>query len=268
MTLRGALPAILTGISIVSAIGAVLFAINETPEAIKLLDDKRLELDETGETDISTKEKVKVYAKVYWPTAACLAVSAGTGIGSCVMLTHRVGKAMATAAGLSAFAAKNKEKIKELVGEEQAKLIDKQIKQEIKQEREYLKEDQEHWWMDSITGECWKMTYSEFYNAVDEAHKFLSLDPEGVKMGDIFPQIKKHNPMMAKSMWTMDYILSALDGYPWLDITYHQVNVPGSENAPIDWKINDGRQTNVIDWGIWPLTEKIAVDCGYLSPAE
>lgn len=268
MTFRGALPAILTGISVVSAISAVIFAIHETPEAIKMLDDRRLEVDETGETDIDTKEKVKIYAKNYWPTAACLAVSAGTGIASCALSYHRFKGALITAAGISAAYAKHKDKVREVIGEGKAKFIDQQVNNEIKKEKECLKEDQLYWWMDSITGECWQMTMADFYDAKCEANKILALYPEGVRMGDIFPQLRKNNPIMAKAVWTKDYLITALDGYEWLDIDYHQINIPGSENKPIDWNINGGRQTRVIDWGLWPLTQKIAADCGYLSPAD
>lgn len=267
MGFKGALPIILTGISVVSTIASVFLAIDETPKAVKLLDDHRLEIDPTGETDLTTKEKVKDYAQTYWPTAATLALAVGTGIASCAVSQRQIKGLIVTTAGLSAAYAKHKDKIKEIIGEEKAKLLDSQVKEEISEEREAcLHDENKYWFYEPLSDTAFQMTMSEFYDAKCEANKILHLSSEGVKLGDIFPQVRKNSPKTAKSVWTEDYILEHQGGYNWLDIDFKQINVPGTENAPTNWEINSGRETRVIEYSIWPLTEKIAKDCGYLSP--
>ena len=112
MKIKDIAPIILTAVSVASSIAAVIMAINETPRAIEILDDHRLEVDPTGETDISVKEKIIDYGKGYWKTAALLGLSVSSSIASCVIGHKNYRALMASTAVISTAYAKHKDKVK------------------------------------------------------------------------------------------------------------------------------------------------------------
>lgn len=257
---------ILTGISVVSSIGAVLLAIHETPKAIEVLDNHRLEIDETGKTDLAPMEKVKDYAKTYWPTGLCLLASIGTGIASCVISQKQIKGILVSAAGVSAAYAKYKNKIADVIGEEKARLIDQQVKKEIKENKDPVDLNSKKWFYDPVTESFFQMTLLEFEKAKQDINRDINTCGFAV-MADAFPALKKLAPKGSKAAWFYDELIESC-GYSWLEVSAYPRNIPGSENAEIDWKFNDGRETYHIEYEVWPLPPEIAKDYQYIGSNE
>ena len=192
MNIKRALPGILTGISVITSIAAVVMAANDTPRALEILDDHRLEVDPTGETDLTVQEKVVDYAKGYWRTGALLAVSVACNIASCV-ISHSNYKALAaSAAAISAAYSRHKDKVKELIGEEKAKLIEKQVHKEVSNDEFMTKKI---WFQEAVSGEFFQSTWKDVYEAEYEANKRLNLEGY-VTIGELFP-IHKNSPKVS-----------------------------------------------------------------------
>lgn len=271
MGLRGALPAILTGISVATAIGSVLLAIHETPEAVRMLDDHRLEIDPTGETDLAPMEKVKDYTKAYWPTALCLTASVATGIASCVISQRRIKGVLISAAGVSAAYAKYKDKVAEIIGEEKEKLIEKAVADDIHKEKKLMMSTNPTelvWFHDPITDTDFQMTMNDYWAAKYYAQTNLGFYGE-VKLGDIFYHStlakETEDKKALEDMWFVDDLLENF-GYPVLSIDEEAWNFPGTENADKqDMYLNHGRPTWVIRYGMWPLPPAVAKDYQYIG---
>ena len=247
MNFRRIAPALLTGISVVASIAAVVMAVNETPRAIELVDNHRLDIDPTGQTDLAPMEKVVDYGKSFWKTEILLGVSIASSIGALLISRSNYKALMASTASLAAAYTKHKDKVREIIGEEKAKLLDKQVKQELN-DSEFM--TKKVWFQESVSGEFFQSTWKDIYEAEYEANKRIAL--EGfVTIGEIFP-IAKNAPKSAKWMWTQDLLCEDF-GYPWVDFVHQLKNCPATEEPPIDFNFNGGRETYVINYGIWPL---------------
>ena len=268
MRIKDIAPIILTTVSVVSSVAAVIFAINETPKAIEILDDHRLELDPTGETDLELKDKVFDYAKGYWKTGIFLGLSITTSIASCAIGHKNYRALMASTAALSAAYGKHKNKVKRFLGEEKAKLIDKEVAEEIKNEKRYQKPKDKAWFYDPISDTYFEMTWQEFWQSCLYANRDLNTYGE-ITLEQMFPSIKAsmEDKMYGGYEWFVDELLENY-GYPWLDITVEGFNLPGTENddgAHNDIGIRDGKPTWVIHYGMWPLPPSVAKDYQYIG---
>ena len=111
---------ILLGFGIAGAFTAVGFAVEATPKAMVLLDEKKKEL---GVEKLDTKNILKTAAPVYIPTAISLGLSAACTIGA-VNMKDRQNAALAAACTLSETALKTyQEKVIETVGAEKEEQI-------------------------------------------------------------------------------------------------------------------------------------------------
>lgn len=113
-------PAILAGASIVGMGTAVIFGIKVTPKAVKLIENRKKELN-TNKLD--TKEVIKTTWKCYIPTAAMFVASTG-----CLIASHRISArrctAFATAYKISEAAlTEYQNKVVETIGEKKEKDI-------------------------------------------------------------------------------------------------------------------------------------------------
>ena len=266
MKLKGALPIIFTGVSIVGAIGSVLFAINETPKAIEVLDNHRLEVDPTGETDLAPMEKAVDYAKSYWKTEICLGVTIVADILACVTAQRQIKGLLVTAAGMSAVATKYKEEIKSTLGSEKAKEIESKIKKEIKEAKKIESSEDltsKKWFYEPMSDTCFQMTLTEFYQAKEDLNKYLNIAGV-VELGDVFYPLRKLAPKACKSAWFYDDVVEN-GGYSWVEVGVDVINQPGSENGLIHWDVNDGRETYYIRYDIYPLPPNIAKDYQWIG---
>ena len=265
MRIKDVAPIILTAVSVVSSIAAVVMAVNDTPRAYEYLDNHRLELDPSGETDLELSDKLKDYARGYWRTGVLLGLSITASVASCV-IGHKNYKAlMATTAAVSAAYSKHKTVVKKFLGEEKAKLIDQMAAKEAKEENKNPTE--RVWFYDTVSDTYFQMTWQEYWSAKLYANRDINTYGE-ISLGNMFPGIKEcmEDKNCADYEWFIDDILENY-GYPWLDITEEPVNMRGSENDPssYDPHIRDGKPTWVIHYGIWPLPPSIAKDYQYIG---
>ena len=267
MRIKDIAPVLLTAVSVASSIGAVVMAIFDTPKAYDILDNHRLELDPTGETDyLTVPDKIKDYAKGYWRTGVLLGLSVSTSIASCVIGQKNYRALAAATAAVTAAYSKNKDKVKKFIGEEKAKLIDQSVKKELSEECKNPTELV--WFQDSITDEFFKMTWSEFWERQVYAIQCLCDDNEGqVSLGEVFPKLKQLAPKGSKAIWDKDDNLEHY-GYKWVDFMTEKRNGRGSEDGPIDITFNEGRETYVIYYSTYPIPYNVAVNGGYLSPRD
>ena len=257
-------PIVLTAVSVVSSVGAVVMAVFDTPKAYDILDNHRLELDPTGETDLlTTQDKIMDYAKGYWRTGALLGLSVATSITSCVIGQKNYKALAATAATLTAAYSKHKDKVKKFIGEEKAKLIDEEVKREMKD----MSMTELVWFHDSISDTDFQMTWQDYLMAKLYINRDLNTFGE-ISLGEAFPEMVKYmeddSKKFAKHEWFVDELLENY-GYPWLEITEEGWNLPGSENTKKDPDLNHGRPTWVIHYGDWPLPPEIAKDYQYIG---
>lgn len=111
---------ILLGFGIAGAFTAVGFAVEATPKAMVLLDEKKKEL---GVEKLDTKTILKTAAPVYIPTAISLGLSAACTIGA-VNMKDRQNAALAAACTLSETALKTyQQKVIETVGQDKEQEI-------------------------------------------------------------------------------------------------------------------------------------------------
>lgn len=264
MRIKDVAPIILTVVSVASSVASVIMAIHETPRAIDILDTHRLEVDPTGESDITTGEKIKDYAKGYWKTGVLLGISVGASIASCA-IGHMNYKALAaTAATVTAAYSKHKDKVKQFVGEEKAKLIEEAVKEDMKS----LSMTELVWFYDTVSDTYFQMTWRDYLEAKLLANRDLNTFGE-ISLGEMWPGIERFmsDKKWAKHEWFVDSLLENY-GYPWLDITEEGWNLSGSENSRKDPNIRDGKPTWVIHYNDWPLPPEIAKDYQYIGYAE
>lgn len=113
-------PKLLLGVGIAGAFTAVAFAVEATPKAMLLLEDKKRELDVEK---LDAKTVVKTAAPVYIPTAISLGMSAVCCIGA-LNVKERQNAALAAACTLSETALKTYQtKVVEAVGAEKEQQI-------------------------------------------------------------------------------------------------------------------------------------------------
>ena len=130
-TLKKHSPAIFTGIAVAGTVGAVALAVNATPKAERLIEQKKKEL---GVDKLTPVETVKTVWKPFVPTAAVCLTSAACGIASNAISAKR-GAMLGAALTLSETALMDyKRKAIEVVGESGEKAIrDAVAEEKIKQ---------------------------------------------------------------------------------------------------------------------------------------
>ena len=273
MRFKNIAPIVLTAISVASSIAAVVMAAHETPRAIEILDNHRLDVDPDMFCDadpLSVKDKALDYAKGYWKTGVLLGISVSSSIASCV-IGHRNYRALAAAtATLYAAYSKHKGKVKEFIGEEKAKLIDQAVKRELIEQRETEDLNEKVWFQDAVTEEFFQMTWQEYYECVIYAMTVLGDQNEdgNISLGDVFPKLKKIAPIGSRAIWSRDYNLERSNS-ELVTFDLDKRNSRCSEDdSPIDIRFNEGRETWVINPSVWPIPYNVAVSGGFLSPTE
>lgn len=263
MNVKTALPVILTITGCIATVGAVILSAIETPGAIETIDNHRLEIDPSGNSDLCTKEKIVDYAKSYKKTIACTAVAMASMIGSCVTgnCNYRalLKSSTAIAAGSTAYISKYRNRIKKMIGEEKEKLLNKQVRDEIASDdftdsvvfHLDLPRDENGFEMyEPIEFKSSLKTMYEYY--VDAMQKIAN--GEVMSIGEVFPQISyaidKNDPRQYQldRIWHSDLLLEGFD-VMLPTITFDPVNMKGSENEedknPL---VNNGNPAYVIHY--------------------
>lgn len=118
--LRKRSPEILTGVGIAGMIGTTILAVKATPKALRLIEEKKAELDCDKLTPVET---VKATWKCYIPAAVTGLTSVGCLVGASSVNARR-NAALATAYSLSQTAlTEYKEKVVETIGEKKEQVI-------------------------------------------------------------------------------------------------------------------------------------------------
>ena len=263
MNVRSVLPVVLTITGCLATVGAVILSAIETPDAIETIDNHRIEIDPSGESDLCLKEKVVDYAKSYKKTIACTTVAVASIIGSCVTgsCNYRalLKSSTAIAAGSTAYISKYRNKVKKMIGEEKEKLLNKQVRDEIKSDdfsdtvvfHFDLPSDENGFKMyEPIEFKSsLKMMY-EYY--IDAMQKIAN--GEVMSIGEVFPQISNAIPKDDRRQYQLDRIWHQdllLEGFDVMlpTITFDPVNYKGSENDedrnPL---VNNGNPAYVIHY--------------------
>jgi hypothetical protein len=258
---KGTVSLILGIVGCVGVVATTVMAIYETPEAIKRMDDHRLDVDPSGESDLSWQEKAIDYVKGYPRTIITGSVTIAANVTS-LILTHRTIKEFATVAGIgAAIGGRYKDKAAEIFGAEKAKILDNAVKKELKDDEFMTKKV---WFQEPVSGIFFQSTWKDIYEAEYEANKKIATEGY-VCIGELFPEIEKKAPKTAEWLWCQDQLLEDY-GYPWLDFVHQRKNCYASEDGGVDYKFNDGRETYVINYGIYPMPHNLAIECGYESP--
>lgn len=262
MNVKTALPVILTITGCIATVGAVILSAIETPGAIETVDNHRLEIDTSGNSDLCTKEKVVDYAKSYKKTIACTAIAMASIIGSCVAgssnyRTLLKSSAAATALG-TAYTSKYRSKVRELIGKEKEKLLDKQVKEEIRSDGftdtavfhyDFPKDENGFRMYEPIE---FKASLKQMYEQYVDCLLRLSNGNEVMSIGEVFPQMyhamDKDDPRTYQldRIWHQDTLL---DGYDVIvpSIYFKPVNFKGSENDDEkDPEVNNGNPAYII----------------------
>lgn len=120
-------PAILIGLSILSAGTAVVLAVKDTPKALKRIEDKKQEL---GVDKLTPLETVKTTWPCYVPTALAFTFATGCAIGSQSIHAKRHA-ALATAYKISETAiVEYRDKVVETIGERKEQTVRDKVAQE------------------------------------------------------------------------------------------------------------------------------------------
>ena len=254
MNFKRVAPIILTGISVIASIAAVVMSAHDTPKAIEILDDHRLELDPTGETELLMSEKLKDYAKGYWRTGILLGVSITSSIASCAIGKHNYTALLKSSAAIAAlggtYTSKYKEEVKKLIGEEKEKLIDQKARRAVKE----TNFTDAVWFWEPITETLFKSSLQtvsqERYDGTTHIY-----NGDVVSLGDMFPELKRSveysKSHMLDMVWDTD---DMYDRFGWSVplIDFVEINKPGSENDedPQNHRpnFNNGRHTYIIQY--------------------
>ena len=254
MNFKHVAPIILTGVSVVTSIAAVIMAAHETPRAIEILDNHKLEIDPTYETDLTTGEKLKDYARGYWKTGVLLGVSVASSIASCAIGKHNYTMLLNSSAAIAAlggtYTSKYKEEVKKLIGEEKEKLLDQKVRQAVKE----TNFTDAVWFYEPITDTLFKSSLQtvseERYDATTHIY-----NGDVVSLGEMFPELKKTvdygKAHMLDMVWDTD---DMYDRFGWSVplIDFVEINKPGSENDgdPQNHRpnFNNGQHTYIIQY--------------------
>ena len=240
-------PVILTGLSIVSGVAAIFMSAYETPKAIEILDDHRLEIDPSGETDLLIQEKIVDYAKGYWRTGILAGVSIAASIASCAMSMHNYKVLAASTAAISAAYAKYKDKVKGFIGDEQAKLINKQVTDELRSE-DYTKCNL---YFEPTTG----MTFKSSHQDMDLKYirALHSIHCGSITLGEMYPELVKKDPhnKIFDMIWDQDVLYEGA-GDDWLEMWFEHVNYDPIEEAHYYPDINEGKECYLIHYNYGP----------------
>lgn len=224
-------PEILIGLGVAGLLGTTILAVRETPKVLKLLENKKKELDVEK---LSVKDTVKTVWKNYIPCAVLAVTSVACIVGASNISARRnAALAAAYAIGNKAFSDYKEEAIN-LLGEEKEKEIkekvaDRRLKENPIASKEVIITDvNEHLCYDEITGRYFKSSQNKIKEAQNVINDRLR-DEMWVSLNDLYYELGLPNVRVGDDLgWNvddgyLDIILSsriAEDGTPCLTLDY------------------------------------------------
>nr|DAN59182.1 MAG TPA: hypothetical protein [Caudoviricetes sp.] len=222
---------ILIGLGVAGLLGTTILAVRETPKALKLLENKKKELDVEK---LSVKDTVKTVWKNYIPCAVLAVTSVACIVGASNISARRnAALAAAYAIGNKAFS-DYKEEVINLLGEEKDKEIKEKVADKLLKENPVtnkeviITDNNEHLCYDEITGRYFKSSQNKIKEAQNVINDRLR-DEMWVSLNDLYYELCLPNVRVGDDLgWNiddgyLDIILSsriAEDGTPCLTLDY------------------------------------------------
>lgn len=224
-------PEILIGLGVAGLLGTTVLAVRETPKVLKLLENKKNELDVEK---LSVKDTVKTVWKNYIPCAVLAVTSVACIVGASNISARRnAALAAAYAIGNKAFS-DYKEEVINLLGEEKEKEIKERVADKLLKENPVtskeviITDNNEHLCYDEITGRYFKSSQNKIKEAQNVINDRLR-DEMWVSLNDLYYELCLPNVRVGDDLgWNvddgyLDIILSsriAEDGTPCLTLDY------------------------------------------------
>lgn len=224
-------PEILIGLGVAGLLGTTVLAVRETPKVLKLLENKKKELDVDK---LSVKDTVKTVWKNYIPCAVLAVTSVACIVGASNISARRnAALAAAYAIGNKAFS-DYKEEVINLLGEEKDKEIKERVADKLLKENPVtskeviITDNNEHLCYDEITGRYFKSSQNKIKEAQNVINDRLR-DEMWVSLNDLYYELCLPNVRVGDDLgWNiddgyLDIILSsriAEDGTPCLTLDY------------------------------------------------
>lgn len=186
-------PEILTGIGIAGMVTTVIFAVQATPKALQLIEEKK---DEEHKDELTALETAKVAWKPYVPAAVTGVVSVACLIGANSVHVKR-NAALATAYQLSSTALSDyKEKLIETVGEKKEKAVrdriaqDKVDKNPVETSNVIITGNGKSLCYDPQFGQYFESTIDDIKRAVTELnYRMIDRGEEYVSLNDFYDEL-------------------------------------------------------------------------------
>ncbi len=206
-------PEILTGIGIAGMITTTVLAVKATPKAIRLIEERKAELELDYDEKLTRVETVKVAWKPYIPAVVTGVASTACLIGSTSVSVKR-NAALATAYQLSTTAlSEYKEKVIETIGEKKERAIhdkiaeDKVEKTPVKQSEVIFTGGGQTLCHDALTGRYFKSDRNKIDRAVNELNRRMTSGMEMyISLNEFYDAIEvpRVTPMGDDLGWRVD----------------------------------------------------------------
>lgn len=236
-SLKHNLSGLLTGVACVGVLTTAYFASEESTEASAVVREKK-------------PANVHEHLMAVLPKRKKTIISAGITIG-CIVGSHTIdaqtiAKLAGSCATLGGAFSRFKGETKRYLGDERFNELEERVEEH---EEEVRDGEIKHWFYEPITGQFFESSWKEVFEAIDDAHKVLTLGGK-VKFNSFLYFLGLNSrPNLDKLGWDSGDLACKYD-YPWADITYEERNNP--EKGPVDYNFNDGRITYELVYGIPP----------------
>lgn len=208
---------ILLGFGIGGMIYSTISAVKVTPKAIKLIEQRKKELECLENEKLSVKETVKTTWKLYIPTVSSMILSAGCIITSNHIKTKR-NAALATAYALSERTLTSyRDKVIETLGESKEKEIREKISQDevtnnpISNSQVIIASKGNTLFMDSISGRYFRSDIDKIRKAINEMNRRINLQ-NYVSLDEFYNEIGLESTNISNNIgWNLDSGLIEID---------------------------------------------------------
>lgn len=207
-------PEILMGFGIAGMLTTTVLAVKATPKALRLIDEKKKELEKD---ELTVGETIKTTWKCYIPSVLVAAGSTACLIGSCTVSGKR-NAVLATAYKLAETAHKEyRDKVIETIGEKKEEAIKEKVAQEkIKKDpvssKEIIITDRGNMLCyDSISGRYFKTDIDKVKRAVNEINRRLTYNMY-VSLNEFYSEIGLKSTNIGDDLgWNLDHGLIEID---------------------------------------------------------
>lgn len=201
---------ILIATGITGMIWSTVMAVKSTPKAMKLIEQRKKELEYLENEKLSVKETVKTTWKLYLPSIITTTLSAGCIITSNCINTRR-NAALATAYALSERTLTTyRDKVIETIGDSKEKEIREKISQDavvnnpITNSQVIIASKGNTLFMDSISGRYFRSDIDKIRKAINEMNRRINLQ-NYVSLDEFYSEIGLDSTNISNNVgWNLD----------------------------------------------------------------